>query len=235
MRLWVALMRCPASLRLSIASSSTVSSSGMSEVYGRASSDHPIILSSPASSPTRAERSRAVSLATSFGSCGATYATTGGATSIWRYPLSELSTYTQPCLARSGGSHMSGRCFFIFRLYDCYRMLGTYLFPLDDGSNHVDHTLQFFRITSSHLFESKNILVTKLQQSSTLPLAKFVEDFTEICLSFCKVIQLLLSSLFCLLECLPIILVRLRVISLRLPNLLNHFQLHFSCVFHLLL
>jgi hypothetical protein len=33
MRLWVALMRCPASLRLSIASSRTVSSSAMTEVY----------------------------------------------------------------------------------------------------------------------------------------------------------------------------------------------------------
>jgi hypothetical protein len=35
MRLWVALMRCPASLRLSIASSRTVSSSAMIEVYVR--------------------------------------------------------------------------------------------------------------------------------------------------------------------------------------------------------
>jgi hypothetical protein len=34
MRLWVALMRCPASFRLSIASSRTVSSSAMNEVYG---------------------------------------------------------------------------------------------------------------------------------------------------------------------------------------------------------
>src|SRR5215217_6869461 len=69
-------MRCPASLRLSIASSRTVSSSAMKRVYGQAaSSDHPIILPSPASSPTSAERSRAMSLATSFGSCGPTYAT----------------------------------------------------------------------------------------------------------------------------------------------------------------
>jgi hypothetical protein len=37
MRLWVALMRCPASLRLSIASSRTVSSSAMPEVYDQAS------------------------------------------------------------------------------------------------------------------------------------------------------------------------------------------------------
>src|SRR5215216_817816 len=36
MRLWVALIRCPASLRLSIASSRTVSSSAMTKVYGRA-------------------------------------------------------------------------------------------------------------------------------------------------------------------------------------------------------
>jgi hypothetical protein len=34
MRLWVALMRCPASLRFSIASSSTVSSSAVTKVYG---------------------------------------------------------------------------------------------------------------------------------------------------------------------------------------------------------
>jgi len=34
MRPWVALMRCPASFRLSIASSRTVSSSAMSGVYG---------------------------------------------------------------------------------------------------------------------------------------------------------------------------------------------------------
>jgi hypothetical protein len=33
MRLWVALMRCPASLRLSIASSRTVSSLAITEVY----------------------------------------------------------------------------------------------------------------------------------------------------------------------------------------------------------
>jgi hypothetical protein len=38
MRLWVALIRCPASLRLSIASSRTVSSSAMTKVYGQASS-----------------------------------------------------------------------------------------------------------------------------------------------------------------------------------------------------
>ena len=36
MRPWVALMRCPASFRLSIASSRTVSSSAMTKVYGRA-------------------------------------------------------------------------------------------------------------------------------------------------------------------------------------------------------
>ena len=52
MRLWVALMRCPASLRLSIASSSTVSSSAMSEVYGRAAFDHSIGSPSHASTPT---------------------------------------------------------------------------------------------------------------------------------------------------------------------------------------
>jgi hypothetical protein len=34
MGLWVALIRCPASLRLSIASWSTVSSLAMNEVYG---------------------------------------------------------------------------------------------------------------------------------------------------------------------------------------------------------
>src|SRR5215211_5447699 len=66
-------MRCPASLRLSIASSRTVSSSAMTKVYGQTSSDHPIIASSPASSPTSAERSRAVSLVTSLGSCGPIY------------------------------------------------------------------------------------------------------------------------------------------------------------------
>src|SRR5215207_545919 len=48
-RFWVALMRCPASLRLSIASSRTVSSSAMAEVYGRASSDHSIVSPSHAS------------------------------------------------------------------------------------------------------------------------------------------------------------------------------------------
>src|SRR5215217_8774277 len=48
MRLWVALMRCPASFKLSIASSRTVSSLAMSEQYGRASSYHPIIAPSPA-------------------------------------------------------------------------------------------------------------------------------------------------------------------------------------------
>jgi hypothetical protein len=43
-------MRCPASLRLSIASSRTVSSSAMRKVYGRATcSDHPIVSPSPAS------------------------------------------------------------------------------------------------------------------------------------------------------------------------------------------
>src|SRR5215217_869646 len=73
MRLWVAIMRCPASLRLSIASSRTVSSSAMTEVYGRASCGHPIVSPSCASSPTSAERSRAVSLATSFGYCGPLY------------------------------------------------------------------------------------------------------------------------------------------------------------------
>jgi hypothetical protein len=67
-------MRPPASLRLSIASSRTVSSSAMEKVYGQAaSSDHPLIASSRASSPTRVERSRAVSLVTSLGSCGPTY------------------------------------------------------------------------------------------------------------------------------------------------------------------
>jgi hypothetical protein len=52
MRLWVALMRCPASLRLSIASARTVSASAMSEVYGQTSSDHPIVSPSRASTPT---------------------------------------------------------------------------------------------------------------------------------------------------------------------------------------
>jgi hypothetical protein len=67
-------MRYPASLRLSIASSRTVSSSAMTEVYGPATfSDHPITSPSPASSPTSAERSQAVSLVTSFGSCGPIY------------------------------------------------------------------------------------------------------------------------------------------------------------------
>jgi hypothetical protein len=43
MRLYVALMRCPASLRLSIASSRRVSSLAMTDVYGHAAfSDHPI-------------------------------------------------------------------------------------------------------------------------------------------------------------------------------------------------
>jgi hypothetical protein len=42
-RLWVALIRCPASLRFSIASSRTVSSSAMTEVYEQASSDHPVV------------------------------------------------------------------------------------------------------------------------------------------------------------------------------------------------
>jgi hypothetical protein len=36
-------MRCPASLRLSIASSRTLSSSTMTEVYEQASSDHSIV------------------------------------------------------------------------------------------------------------------------------------------------------------------------------------------------
>jgi hypothetical protein len=49
MRLWVALMRCPASLRLSIASSRTLSSSAMREVYEQASSDPSVVSSSPAS------------------------------------------------------------------------------------------------------------------------------------------------------------------------------------------
>jgi hypothetical protein len=66
-------MRCPASFRLSIASSRTVSSSAMKRVYEQASPDHPIVSPSPASSPTRPERSRAVSLVTSFGSCGPIY------------------------------------------------------------------------------------------------------------------------------------------------------------------
>src|SRR5215207_11326512 len=43
MRLWVALIRCPASLRLSITSSRTVFSSAMTEVYGHASSDHSVV------------------------------------------------------------------------------------------------------------------------------------------------------------------------------------------------
>ena len=45
-------MRCPASLRLSIASSRTVSSSAMSEVYEQVTSDHSIV------SPSRASRVR---------------------------------------------------------------------------------------------------------------------------------------------------------------------------------
>src|SRR5215208_7471576 len=74
MRLWVAPIRCPASFKLSIASSRTVSSSAMAKAYGQAaSSDHLIIAFSPARSLTSAERSRAVSLVTSFGSCGPIY------------------------------------------------------------------------------------------------------------------------------------------------------------------
>jgi hypothetical protein len=72
-RLWVALIRCPAYLRLSIASLRTVSSSAMGEVYEQAPSDHPNIASSPSSSPTSPDRSRAVSLVTSFGCCGPIY------------------------------------------------------------------------------------------------------------------------------------------------------------------
>src|SRR5215210_7719129 len=48
-RLWVALIRCPASLRLSIASSRMVSSSTMTEVYGQTSSDHAIVSPPPTS------------------------------------------------------------------------------------------------------------------------------------------------------------------------------------------
>src|SRR5215207_8963203 len=44
--------------------------SATTEVYEQASSDHPIVSPSPASSPITAERSQAVSLATYFGSCG---------------------------------------------------------------------------------------------------------------------------------------------------------------------
>jgi hypothetical protein len=52
MRLWVALIRCLAPLRLSIASSRTVSWSATSEVYGRGSSDHAIVSPSRPHTPT---------------------------------------------------------------------------------------------------------------------------------------------------------------------------------------
>src|SRR5688500_11417064 len=63
MRFWVALILCPASFRLSIASSRTVSSSAMRGVYGRAAvCDHPVPGAWPeeALGRERWERSQAV-------------------------------------------------------------------------------------------------------------------------------------------------------------------------------